>query len=85
VVIGRSIEFRTGRNGVRSFLLGSPLEQLTPTADYWRSKMVSHLTDGFCIDLIDAQHFARFGVVIEQVPNDLLVVTHSVFIRSVLG
>ena len=63
--------------------VGLPFLELAPFADLVRGQMRLHVGDLRLVVGVHAQRPGRVEVVLEQVPDDLLVVHHAVLARAV--
>ena len=70
---------------VRLVAVRLPLLELAPTADLVRREVGLHIGHFRLVIGIHAQGLRHLAVVLEKVPDDLLVVHHAVLARSVLG
>ena len=69
----------------RIFFLIEPFQQLAPTADTRTCQPVARGCQRVAEGRVGAQHIGRLHAVVEQVPDDLLVVADAVLGRPVFG
>ena len=81
VMVVGGVEFRI----FRVVQFGHPFEQLAPAADARRDQLVPQRGDFIPKLLVHAEHVRRGHRVVEQVPDNFLVVTHAVLDRAVFG
>src|SRR5712692_10213709 len=61
-----------------------PLLQLTPPSDLRTQQPIAQSGDTLTVFLVDIQRLSGSDVVAEQIPDELLIVGHAIFRRSML-